>query len=277
LTRYGTERLLYRLSQSERADHFILKGAFLLSIWTDRLQRPTRDLDLLGHGDSSQEALTQLFREICVADVQPDGLTFHPDSVRVTEIREDQEYGGQRLRMIARLGNARINLQVDIWFGDVITPASDDIEYPSMLGLPSPRLRAYPRETVIAEKLQAMVALGMANSRMKDFYDVWMMSHELRFEGRTLSRAIQATFQRRLTELPRTVPTAFTEEFAGDPDKGTQWNAFLSRNRLGVGGLDLTQIVGDICLFLMPPILAAANAQEFERMWPAGGPWVAAT
>ena len=179
--------------------------------------------------------------------------------------------------MTATLGNARIDLQVDIGFGDVITPGTDDVEYPSMLGLPSPRLRAYPRETVIAEKLEAMVVLGMANSRMKDFYDVWMMSRELRFEGRTLARAIQATFQRRRSELPHTAPTAFTGEFAGDSDKGMQWNAFLSRNRLDAGGCGLKQIIRRLDLFLMPPILAAANGREFEKTWPAGGPWVAAT
>jgi predicted nucleotidyltransferase component of viral defense system len=274
LTRYGTERLLYRLSQSEHADCFVLKGALLLSLWTDRLQRPTRDIDLLGYGDSSQEALTQVFRDICVVDVQADGLTFDPNTVRVTEIREDQEYGGQRVQLIAMLGRARVNLQVDIGFGDVITPGTDDVEYPSLLGLPSPRLHAYPRETVIAEKLEAMVVLGMANSRMKDFYDVWMMSRELQFDGQTLARAIRATFQRRRSGLPHTAPTAFTQEFAGNPDKGMQWNAFLSRNRLDVGDMGLTQIVRQIRLFLMPPMIAAASAQEFEETWPAGGPWM---
>jgi predicted nucleotidyltransferase component of viral defense system len=243
LTRYGIERLLYRLSQSEHSDQFILKGALFLSAWTSRLQRPTRDIDLLGYGESSQVALTQLFRELCVADVEADGLTFHPDTVRVTQMREDQEYGGQRVQLTTTRGNARIHLQVDIGFGDAITPAPDDIEYPSMLGLPSPRLRAYPKETVIAEKLEAMVALGMANSRMKDFYDVWMMSRELQFDGRTLARAIEATFRRRRSELPHTAPTAFTEEFAGNPDKNTQWNAFLSRNRLDAGGIGLMQVI----------------------------------
>jgi predicted nucleotidyltransferase component of viral defense system len=274
LTKYGTERLLYRLSQSEYSDQFILKGALLLSLWTNRLQRPTRDIDLLGYGDSSQEALTQLFRNLCNTDVQADGLTFHPDSVRVTEIREAQEYGGQRVRMIATLGKAQINLQVDIGFGDVITPAAEEVEYPSLLGLPSPRLRAYPKETVIAEKLQAMVELGIANSRMKDFYDVWMMSRELQFDGRTLARAIQATFQRRRSALPHTTPTAFTEEFAGSPDKRTQWNAFLSRNRLEVGDMNLAQIIQEIRQFLMSPVIAVANGQELEGTWPAGGPWV---
>jgi predicted nucleotidyltransferase component of viral defense system len=275
LTRYGIERLLYRLSQCEHADHFVLKGALLLSLWTGRLQRPTRDLDLLSYGDGSQEALTQLFRDICVVDVQADGLTFHPDTVRVTEIREDQEYGGQRVQLIASLGNARINLQVDIGFGDAITPAPNEIQYPSLLGLPSPRLRAYSKETVIAEKLEAMVTLGMANSRMKDFYDVWMMSRELQFDGQTLARALQATFRRRRSELPHIAPTAFTEEFAGNPDKGTQWNAFLSRNRLDVGGMGLMQVIQEIRRFLMPPVIAAAGGQEFEQMWPVGGPWAA--
>ncbi len=275
LTRYGIERLLYRLSKSEHADHFVLKGALLLSLWTGRLQRATRDIDLLSYGDSSQEALTQLFRDICVVDVQADGLTFHPDSVRVTEIREDQGYGGQRVQLTATLGNARIHLQVDIGFGDAITPAPDDMQYPSLLGLPSPRLRAYPKETVIAEKLEAIAVLGMANSRMKDFYDVWMMSRELQFDGRTLARAIGATFQRRRTELPRTVPTALTEEFAGDPDKGTLWYAFLSRNRFDADGMGLMQVIQEIRLFLMPPVIAAAAGQEFEQAWPAEGPWVA--
>jgi predicted nucleotidyltransferase component of viral defense system len=275
LTRYGTERLLYRLSQSEFADQFVLKGALLLSLWTDRLRRPTRDLDLLGFGDSSQEALTQLFRDICATDVPDDGLTFHADSVRVTEIRGAQEYGGQRVQMTATLGKARIPLQADIGFGDVITPVAQEIDYPSLLGLPSPRLRVYPRETVIAEKLEAMVSLGMANSRMKDFYDVWMMSRELQFSGWTLARAIQATFQRRRSELPQAVPIALTEEFAGDSAKSTQWRAFLSRNQLDVGGIGLTQIMQEIGLFLIPPVIAAASGQEFEETWPEGGPWIA--
>ena len=275
LTKYGTERLLYRLSQSEHSDQFILKGALLLSLWTDRLQRPTRDIDLLGYGDRSEEALTRLFRDLCVADVQADGLTFHPETVQVSEIRDAQEYGGQRVRMTATLGKARIHLQVDIGFGDVITPAADELEYPSLLGFPSPRLCVYPKETVIAEKLEAMVVLGMANSRMKDFYDVWMMSRELRFNGRPLARAIQATFQRRRSELPQAAPTALTEEFARNPDKGRQWRAFLSRNRLDAGGMDLAQIIQEIRLFLMKPLGAAADGQAFEETWSAGGPWVA--
>ena len=263
------------MSQSAHAERFVLKGALLLALWTGRLQRPTRDLDLLAHGDSSQEALTKLFRDICVVAVEADGLTFDPETVRVTEIREDQEYGGQRVRLMATLASARINLQIDIGFGDIITPATDKVQYPSLLGLPTPRLRAYPRETVVAEKLEAMVTLGMANSRMKDFYDVWMMSRELEFDGVTLGRAIRATFQRRRTELRHTVPTAFTDEFAQDPDKGRQWNAFLSRNRLDAGGLGLAQAIHQIRVFLASPMIAAATGQELAETWPAVGPWAA--
>jgi predicted nucleotidyltransferase component of viral defense system len=273
LTRYAIERLLYRLSVSPYAELFVLKGALLLSLWTGRLRRPTRDLDLLGYGDSSQQALTRLFRELCTADAPADGLIFHSDSVQVTEIREEQEYGGQRVQLTTTLGNARITLQVDIGFGDVITPAADDVEYPSLLGLPSPRLRAYPKETVIAEKLEAMVELGMINSRMKDFYDIWMMSRELQFDGRMLAQAIHATFQRRGSEIPHTAPTALTDEFGETPDKAIQWNAFLSRNRLDAGGLNLPQVIRQIRLFLMPPMTAAAAGQEFEGQWSAGGPW----
>jgi predicted nucleotidyltransferase component of viral defense system len=177
--------------------------------------------------------------------------------------------------MAATLGKARINLQVDIGFGDVITPAANEVEYPSLLGFPSPRLRAYPRETVVAEKLQAMIVLGMANSRMKDFYDVWMMSRELQFNGRTLAHAIKATFQCRQSEFPQAAPTAFTEEFVQNPDKSTQWNAFLSRNQLDAGGMDLAQIIQEIRLFMMKPMSAAAEGQEFKETWPAGGPWIA--
>ena len=275
LTRYGTERLLYRLSKSDYAGQFVLKGAMLFSLWTGRLQRPTRDLDLLGYGASSQEALTRTFRDISQIDATPDGLTFHPDSVKVTEIREGQRYRGQRVHLMATLGNARIHLQVDVGFGDVITPPAREVDFPSMLGFPSARLRAYSKETVIAEKLEAMAVLGIANSRMKDFYDVWMMSREFPFDGRMLARAIGATFRHHAVELPRTSPTAFTEAFAQDPIKLRQWGAFLSRNRLDAGGLSFSQVVAEIRLFLMPVILAAANGQELDADWPEAGPWVA--
>jgi len=274
LTRYAIERLLYRLSQSQYADRFVLKGALLLALWTRRLYRPTRDLDLLGYGESSQGALTSAFRELCSMNVEADGLVFDPHSVRVTEIREEEEYGGQRVQMVAMLGNARIALRVDVGFGDVVTPAAREVEYPTLLELPAPRLRAYPQETVIAEKLQAMVALGMTNSRMKDFYDVWMMSRELTFDGRVLARAIRRTFECRQTALPCATPVALTSAFALQPEKGVQWKAFLSRNGLEADSAEFARIVADLHGFLMPPLAAVVSGQGYDGTWHAGGPWV---
>jgi len=235
LTRYALERLLYRLAQSEYVGQFILKGAMLFALWTKSEHRPTRDLDLLGFGEASGESLTAVFHELCGVEVEPDGLEFDPDSIRVTEIREGQSYQGQRVKLNARLGNANIPVQVDIGFGDVVTPAAQPIDYPTLLDLPAPRIRAYPPETVVAEKLQALVDLGMQNSRMKDFYDLWSIARQFSFEGQTLVAAVRAAFERRATTLPKTVPTGLSEEFSTDEQKNTQWRAFLERTQLRSG------------------------------------------
>ncbi len=205
-------------------------------------------------------------------DVEPDGLTFDPGSIQVTAIREDQEYQGQRVQLTARLERARINLQIDIGFGDVVT-AAPEVEYPTLLDFPAPRLRAYTKEAVIAEKLQAMVSLGLLNSRMKDFYDLWMISRAFDFDGATLAQAIQSTFERRRTEVPAGTPPALTPEFARDPTKVTQWKAFLRRNRLDVSGVEFGQIIEELAGFLVPLLSVIANRAEFNRTWPAGGPW----
>jgi predicted nucleotidyltransferase component of viral defense system len=274
LTWYGIERLLYRLAQSGHMERFVLKGALLFVLWTGKLHRPTRDLDLHGRGDHSGERLAEVFREACLADVEADGLTFDPHSVRVTEIRATEEYQGQRIRLVAMLGKARIPLQVDIGFGDAVTPPAEEVDYPTLLEFPAPRLRVYPKETVVAEKLQAMVALGILNSRMRDFFDVWWMSRMFEFDGPVLSRAIQATFERRRTSIPQAAPVALTDQFALEPDKVTQWRAFLNRNRLDVGAAEFSDIIHRLCRFLMPPLSALANHLEWDRRWPAGGPWV---
>jgi predicted nucleotidyltransferase component of viral defense system len=176
VTQYAIERTLFRLSKSSVADRFVLKGAQLFAHWMGRTHRPTRDLDLLGTGDPSPEAIAQIFQDICAMQIDPDGLRFDPHTVRVSEIRGNQEYPGQRVQFIVTLARMRIELQVDIGFGDVVTPAPQEIQFPVLLNYPAPVLRAYPQETVIAEKLQAMVVLGVANSRMKDFFDVWTMA-----------------------------------------------------------------------------------------------------
>ena len=230
LVRYGSERLLYRLSKSRYADRFLLKGAMLFVIWTGESHRPTRDIDLLGFDANDTDELAEIFREICRTGVEPDGLVFSPETVLVEPIREDAVYAGIRVTMEAKLDSARIPIQVDIGFGDAVTPGPEEVEFPVLLDLPAPRLRSYPAYTVVAEKLEAMVLRGEANSRMKDFYDVWFMSSRFEFDGETLVKAIRTTFDRRKTKLPETVPAAFAEEFA--TTKTLQWNAFVRRNRL---------------------------------------------
>jgi predicted nucleotidyltransferase component of viral defense system len=273
LTWYALERLLYRLGSSEHAKTFVLKGAMLFPAWTTRSYRPTKDLDLLGYGDASSERLTAIFEEICQSNVEPDGLEFDVQNIRVAEIREDQEYQGQRVQIIAYLGRARINLQIDIGFGDVITPAAEEINYPTLLDFPAPHIRAYPRETVIAEKLQAMVALGMLNSRMKDFYDTWMIARRFEFQGTVLAEAIKSTFNRRNTEIPASLPSALSDEFASDPGKITQWTAFLRRTGLEDSAADLDHVIDELRTFLMPPVVAAARGEVFDLSWTDGGPW----
>jgi len=216
LIHYGLERLLYRLSISEYANQFTLKGALLFQLWVGQPHRSTLDLDLLSKGNSDVERFKGIFRQICTLSVPDDGLLFLPESVTAEEIREDQRYNGIRIHATATLGKAKIPIQVDIGFGDAVTPASKRIDYPSLLGFPAPKLRAYPKETVVAEKFEAMVSLGITNSRMKDFYDLWMIARDFEFDGEILSKAIQATFRRRGTNIPTELPVALAGEFAAD-------------------------------------------------------------
>ena len=226
LTRYALERLLHRLSLSPHRDRFVLKGAMLLVLWFDEPHRATRDVDLLGFGDAAQDALLWTFRDIMAVEVD-DGVTFDPKGLKIEPIRENAEYGGSRLRTTATLAGARIPITVDIGFGDAVEPAVEDIDLPVLLDMPPLRLRAYPPETVIAEKFHAMVVLGRANSRMKDYYDVWMLMGAFALEPERLRRAIVATFKRRNTVIPTKVPDGLSEDFAADPGKQRQWDAFV--------------------------------------------------
>jgi predicted nucleotidyltransferase component of viral defense system len=259
LTRFALERLLFRLSQSAHADRFVLKGAMLMMSWFDDPHRGTRDLDLLGFGDPNEDAMLATFREIFSQDAE-DGAVFDPDTLRVDRIREELAYGGLRLRAIATVGGARINLTIDIGFGDAIEPGVEVVDYPVMLDLPAPRLRAYARETVIAEKFQAMVALGRANSRMKDFYDVWILSRSFDFEDDRLARAIAATFARRGTAIPVEPPDALSPAFAADEQKQRQWRAFTEDVAENSG--ELAQVVKDLAAFLMPHAISAAKLRH---------------
>ena len=270
--RYAMERLLYRISRSKHSAQFVLKGAMLLTTWTGTPHRPTKDLDLLGLGDVSAGELRNIFGNICRTEIEPDGMEFNAESMQITEIREDLEYPGQRVRLEGRLGNARINLQIDIGFGDSVIPKPIEIEYPTLLDMPAPRIRAYPPETVVAEKFESMVARGISNSRMKDYYDMRLMAKEFQFNGNVLAEAIKATFARRGTAIPNSTPVALTEEFCSSTDKNTQWKAFLKTSKLDVN-LELSQVIDKIYKFLMPPTIAAENNKPFTKNWSAGGPW----
>lgn len=231
LTRYALERLLHRLSISPHRDRFVLKGAMLLATWFDEPHRATRDVDLLGFGDAAEDALLGTFREIMAVEVD-DGVSFDLKGLRIEAIREEVEYGGSRIRTTAALAGARIPITVDIGFGDAVEPGVEDIDLPVLLDMPSPHLRAYPPETVIAEKFHAMVVLGRANSRMKDYYDVWMLTGAFEIEPERLRRAIVATFSRRNTVIPAAVPDGLSDTFAADAGKQRQWDAF-ARNLSG--------------------------------------------
>jgi predicted nucleotidyltransferase component of viral defense system len=274
LTRYGLERLLYRLSHSPHHDRFVLKGAMLFVLWSHNPHRPTRDVDFLGFGDSSETGLLAVFRDLCAMPDQGDGVTFDPESIRVEPIRDDTEYGGMRVTLKGQLAGARIPIQADIGFGDAVTPETVLMEYPTILDDPAPSLRAYPRETVIAEKYQALVSLGMANSRMKDFYDLWVMARDFEYQGDILAQAIGNTFARRRTELPEDIPSGLGPEFAGDRAKNTQWKAYLSRLSTGSDGPILTEVCEQLAEFLRPPTEAARRRVRFDASWEKGGPWM---
>jgi len=271
--RYAMERFLYRLSRSKQSGKFILKGAMLWAIWTGRPHRPTKDLDLLGFGEASGDVLQAIFREICTVGVEPDGMIFDPDSIQITEIREDVDYPGQRVKLASRLGNVRISIQIDIGFGDTIVPPPVEMDYPTLLNMPSPHIKAYPMETVVAEKCETLVSKGILNSRMKDFYDLWVLARQFDFQGSSLTEAILATFTRRRTSIPHQRPVALTEEFSKNPDKQVQWNAFLKTRKLENATMDLSAVIEEIERFLMPPLKAAATGSPLMKNWPAGGPW----
>jgi hypothetical protein len=272
LARFGCERLLYRLSQSEFGDQFILKGAALLLVWLGETTRPTKDVDLLGFGDTSADALKRVFVELCQFQAPEDGLTLVAESVRVEPIRAGQEYGGIRVTLLAMLGNIRIPLQVDIGVGDAVVPSPETIDYPGLLDLPRARLRAYKPETSIAEKTEAMVRLGLANSRMKDFFDVRSLAMSRPFGGDILCLAIRSTFERRQTPLPSESPLALTDEFATDVQKGRQWDAFVGRIR-GAAHTDFSTVIRGLRAFLWPALEAAATSEPWHREWEPGGPW----
>jgi len=273
LTRYGLERLLYRLSRSPHAENFTVKGAMMFLVWRGAPYRLTKDLDLLAaHGGNEQE-LKEIFQGICGTTVEDDGLAFIERTVHIAPIREEDAYGGMRVTLESRLGKARIPLQVDIGFGDVVTPKAVNVDFPVLLDFPAPHVAVYPRETAIAEKFETMVRLGIVNSRMRDYYDIRIMSQEFEFDGEVLQAAIRATFKRRKTALPTETPFGLTTEFAADVTKRAQWRAFSTKNKLKVGEANLEILVDAVRVFVMPPATAAYQSNVFAKTWLKGGPW----
>jgi hypothetical protein len=274
LTKFALERFLYRLSVSAHRDSFVLKGALLLQLWTAEIYRPTRDLDLLGQVTRPAKGYRKVFADICVEKVEDDGVTFRADTIHIEKIRDEEAYEGIRVLLEARLSGARIPLQIDVGFGDVITPTPVEIEYPTLLPFPAAKMRAYPKESVVAEKFEALVKLGMANSRMKDFYDLSVMAKRFEFRGPVLGEALSATFARRKTVLPASRPLAFTAEFSESPAKRTQWRAFLRKSGLD-GDASLQDVANGLDEFLMPIVEGILQQRTIPALWRPGGPWKA--
>ena len=274
LNRYARERLLYRLSESPHRDRFVLKGATLFSVWTDKPFRSTRDADFLSFGPNDVESVSSLFQNLCDSDVDPDdGIGFDRESVQGAQIREEEEYSGVRVLLDAYIGRAKARIQIDIGFGDAVTPEVQEVTLPAILDLPPPRLRAYPKETVVAEKLHAMAVLAETNSRMKDFYDVWVMQRSFEFDGAELAKAIKATFERRRTAIEPVSCLAFQSSFYASDEPLTRWRLYVSRGSFELVPPPFAEVGSAIERFLRLVAQSIARNEEFDLSWPAGGPW----
>jgi len=270
---YGMERFLYRLSVSPYASKFVLKGALMLQMWQGANARPTFDVDLLGRVENSVENIRETLRAVCLQEVEPDGVTFDADTLQVQTIIEDAIYQGLRASFVGYLGKSRIPMRTDIGFGDVVIGASPDRQpYPTMLDAPAPVLLGYSRESVIAEKLQVMAKLGLANSRVKDYYDIWSLSRQFDFDGELLAEAVRRTFEQRDTEVPRQLD-GLTDAYAAQQDRAQQWSRFLERNELTDAPVELAEVVPDLGQFMGPLVQALAEGDDFRSFWHAPGPW----
>lgn len=267
---YAMERFLYRLSRSAHADRFILKGALMLRAWRSPEFRPTMDIDMLGKTGNEEAGIVAQIRDVMAVVVEPDGLIFVPDSIQCERITEDADYEGMRVRFRGMLDSARVSMQIDIGFGDIVYPGPEESDLPTMLDFPSPRLLCYSRESAIAEKFEAMVKLGVLNSRMKDFYDIWLLSRQFDFDGAKLAEAIRLTFERRGTLLPADIE-AFGKTFIDA--KQVQWTAFLKRLRQGRIPASFNEIVSSMETFLLPLASAISQGNPKPTSWNAPGPW----
>jgi predicted nucleotidyltransferase component of viral defense system len=272
LGRYAIERFLCRLGRSKYQDKFALKGATLFTLWTGQTHRPTRDLDLLGRNLSSSIGVVEaMIREICHIQ-QEDGIVFDGESIEGTRIKEEDEYDGIRVKLVAELAGARIPMQVDIGFGDAVYPEPELASFPVLLPMEAPLIRAYPREATIAEKFHAMVVLDIRNSRMKDFYDIWFMANTWEFVMDSLQKSIEFSFKRRGTILPEGIPFALTDDFLDDAQKKMQWNAFVNRLDANEAKPALAEVGAILRSFLLPCI-SKESQQESHLHWTPTSHW----
>jgi len=273
LQRYAAERFLYRLGESPYRERYVLKGAMLFPLWGGSLYRPTHDLDFTGYGSSEIADVVEVFRQLCTLDVENDGVVFHADTLIADPIRDEAEYHGLRLKFRATLDSARISMQIDVGFGNAIKPGAEQVDYPTLLEAPAPKICAYPPEAIVAEKLHAMVVLGERNSRLKDFYDIFVLCSEFAFLGEPLSLAIAATFERRRTEITSSIPSSLTARFYAEPSRAERWRAYAASRDLSSLPTDFTQIGERLVAFLLPPWQALAVSEVFNREWPPRGLW----
>ena len=274
LQRYAAERFLYRLATSREVDRFTLKGAALFRVWTGQELRPTRDIDFLASAPEDHAALRTSFEAICTVPCPQDGVIFDPATMHMRDIREEQPYGGVRMRMEGRLGQARLHLQVDIGFGDIITPEREERDYPTLLDLPAPRLWTYPRETLVAEKFDAMVSRGMTNTRVKDLWDIACLARRFAFDGETLRTAIEETLRRRQTPLAGERPVALTPAYYLDRTRAQRWQVLQGQIGASADGPALLVEAGEELLHFLGPVCdSLIEGGPFTQAWPAGGPW----
>jgi len=269
---YGMERFLYRLSKSGHHQRFVLKGALMFTVWDVQSRRTTVDIDFLAYADNAIAKIEKIIREVCETKVVPDGVVFDPKSVKGEKIKENADYEGIRVKFRGSLGTARIPMQIDIGFGDTVVPKPKAIDYPVILDFPKPHLVGYPFETVVAEKFEAMIKLGALNSRMKDFYDVWLLVRQFTFNGTTLANAIAQTFKNRKTERPKTIPFFAAEIYSEQSDRNRIWKAFLEKNDLHAPE-KLKEAAAVIENFLQPVVESIIAGKDFESNWKAPGPW----
>ncbi|MDD5464900.1 MAG: nucleotidyl transferase AbiEii/AbiGii toxin family protein [Candidatus Omnitrophica bacterium] len=270
---YGMERFLYRFSRSKYADKFILKGALLFTVWQVPERRITLDIDFLARYDNKVASIETVVRDICQVPVDSDGLIFDSETVQGRKIKEDADYEGVRVKFIGFLERSRIHMQIDVGFGDIIYPKPQVIDYPTILSLPKPHFKGYPVESVVSEKFEAMVKLGLLNSRMKDFYDIWLMIRQFNFNGSDLAEALKRTFEHRKTNIPAGKPLFAEEIYDEKSDRQTLWKAFLRKGNIKHASEKLAITAKEIENFLIKPLDAINKSKKFIGAWKAPGPW----